>query len=234
MDNSTHNIKQDTDLVFIGDPHGRYDDILAVLYKHKPEHVILLGDMTFNEPADSVLFSVTADIWWIHGNHDCDREHWHDNLFASTLNQNNLHGKTKNIAGYNLAGLAGVFRGKIWQPPNSPRYLAREDYIQKMRPAERWRNGLPMKQRASIFPEDFEKLSSQQADILVSHEAPSSHRHGFDALDELAMNMGVKYIVHAHHHIDYQAELANGIQVLGVADGSVARLDGTLLYSRNA
>ena len=35
----------------------------------------------------------------------------------------------------------------------------------------RWRDGLPRKHRSSIFPEDYFRLESLHADILVTHEA---------------------------------------------------------------
>lgn len=37
---------------------------------------------------------------------------------------------------------------------------------------------------------DYEGLKNQRADILVTHEAPSAHRHGF-AIDDLARRLGV-------------------------------------------
>lgn len=36
--------------------------------------------------------------------------------------------------------------------------------------------------------------------MLVSHEAPSYHRNGFELLDVLAQAMSVKVMVHGHHH----------------------------------
>ena len=44
--------------------------------------------------------------------------------------------------------------------------------------------------------------------MLVTHEAPGGHPHGWPALDDLATSMGVKALVHGHLHqqIDYAAE----------------------------
>lgn len=45
-----------------------------------------------------------------------------------------------------------------------------------------------------------------QADILVTHEAPSYHSNfglkdtGFQVIDELAQFLGARYVVHGHHH----------------------------------
>jgi predicted phosphodiesterase len=45
----------------------------------------------------------------------------------------------------------------------------------------------------------------KQADILVTHEAPGAHRHGFEVLDALALMMRAKLLMHGHHHepVDY-------------------------------
>ena len=69
-----------------------------------------------------------------------------------------------------------------------------------MKPAERWRGGLSLRHRTSIFPSEVEVLSKQRADILVTHEGPSMHRHGFYGLDRLADAMGVRHLVHGHLH----------------------------------
>lgn len=220
-------------VLFVGDPHGYYDDLLQVIEAHNPEAIIFLGDMTFEKPADDIIGPLAPRTWYIHGNHDCDREHWYDNLFASSLRNKNLHCNVENICGLRVAGLGGVFRHKVWSPPNEPRYKTRDEFLTQIRPANRWRNGLPVKQRASIFPEDIEHLSRIRADILITHEAPSTHEHGFSILDDVADKMGVSHIIHGHHHIDYGKNLADGVQVLGVADGSISQLDGTLIHRRS-
>lgn len=57
-----------------------------------------------------------------------------------------------------------------------------------------------------IYPDEFERLAQHQADVLVLHEAPSSHPYGFAVLDELARRIGVKRVFHGHHHDDRSAE----------------------------
>jgi len=59
----------------------------------------------------------------------------------------------------------------------------------------------------------------------VLHEAPTSDRHGHQALDDLAENLGVRLIVHGHHHRCYTDTLANGIAVVGLGLAQVAMLD---------
>ena len=53
----------------------------------------------------------------------------------------------------------------------------------------------------AIWPEDYDYLATQRADILVTHEAPRSHPSGNAALDALARAMGASLIVHGHHHV---------------------------------
>ena len=43
-------------------------------------------------------------------------------------------------------------------------------------------------------------MAELRTDILVTHEAPSYHPHGFSILDTLAQSMGVQLVVHGHHH----------------------------------
>ena len=68
----------------------------------------------------------------------------------------------------------------------------------------------------AIWPEDYEYLATQRADVLVTHEAPRSHPAGNAALDALARAMGVKLIVHGHHHTPYRAVAPDGLRAMGV------------------
>jgi hypothetical protein len=52
--------------------------------------------------------------------------------------------------------------------------------------------------------------------VLVTHEAPSCHRHGFAAIDRLAEVAAARLIVHGHHHESYAAKLPGGIDVRGL------------------
>ncbi len=68
----------------------------------------------------------------------------------------------------------------------------------------------------------------------MTHEAPSSHPAGSSALDALARAMGVRLIVHGHHHVNYLATAPDGLQVLGVASAWGAMADGTVLWEGEA
>lgn len=197
-------------LMFVGDPHGDFSFAIDAVRRHAPEAIVLLGDVQARRPLQVELAPILdlTDVWLIHGNHDTDSERDHDNLFGSDLAHHNLHGRVADIAGLRVAGLGGVFRESIWAPPRPARFASTSDRLRHMRPAERWRGGLPLRDRSSIFPDVFARLSRQRADVLVTHEAPGGHPYGWPALDDLASAMRVQLLVHGHLHkqIDYLAE----------------------------
>jgi hypothetical protein len=78
----------------------------------------------------------------------------------------------------------------------------------------------------AIWPEDVEALSALRADVLVTHEAPSSHPQGVAALDALARRMGARLVIHGHHHVCYRARAEDGLEVQGVGAGWGIGLDG--------
>lgn len=73
--------------------------------------------------------------------------------------------------------------------------------------ADPTKNGQLRKHASSIFPDTLESLAAQRADILVTHEAPGCHPHGFDELTRLAQALGVQVSFHGHHHdnLDYSS-----------------------------
>lgn len=222
-----------TSILFAGDPHGNFRAINSAATSSKPSAVVLLGDYDLMQPLDNELrptLDAGVEVWWIHGNHDADREDWHDNLFSSGLKDFSLHGKVTTVAGIRIAGLGGTFDQNVWRPDmgdGKPLIDSRDILKQQMA----WRSnpgpireGIPIRHRSSIFWSDYELLFDQQADILVLHEAPDGHRLGFRVLGELAEAMGVKAIVHGHHHEAYQGRTAGGVPVLGVNRATVVGL----------
>lgn len=205
-------------IVFYGDPHGDFSTFHSSVIRDRPSAGIFVGDLDLERPFEEEaadLFLSGAKLWWIVGNHDTDAERWHDNLFCSKLADRNLNGRVVEIGGLRIAGLGGVFRGLVWDPRlGPPRLRTREEFLSAH--TARWRRGLPLKHRSTIFPEDFEALSNQRADILVCHEAPSTHVHGHAIIDELALKMGVRMIIHGHHHISYEAVTHDNIHVVGL------------------
>ena len=80
------------------------------------------------------------------------------------------------------------------------------------------RVGKLLKHHSTIFPADYERLADMRADILVTHEAPSCHPHGFKEIDLLAQVMGAT-VFHGHHHdaLDYSRQFdAIGLRAYGV------------------
>lgn len=193
-------------ILLCGDPHGEFDHIIQRVQQSRPAAVIILGDLSLSRPFEQTFAAIwdMTELWYIHGNHDTDQVRYYDNLFACP--ERNLHGRVVEIDGLKIAGLGGIFRGQVWYPPAPPLYQTRADFLTHCGKGNRWRNGLPRKHRSTIFPEDIQSLQGLQADILVSHEAPSAHPHGFQAIDELAKSLGVKTILHGHHHNAFSYE----------------------------
>jgi predicted phosphodiesterase len=223
-------------ILFCGDTHGQFDHIVEAVRKHRPAAVILLGDLQAKRPLEVELSSILdlTDIWFIHGNHDTDSEADHDNLFGSKLADRNLHGKVVEVAGRRIAGLGGVFRGKVWSPPALATFEDPKQYLARCGKGNYWRDGLPLTHRSTIFPADYERLQEQRADILVTHEAPSSHPHGFAAIDQLASRLGVLTSFHGHHHdrLDYSAERTRlGFDAIGVGLRGITDQDGRVILA---
>lgn len=202
------------------DPHGDYRAMKQML-QSGISNAFLLGDYDLERPMDEEmkpLVDAGCEVYWIHGNHDADRVEWHDYVFDSPMADRNLTNKVVNVGGMRVAGLGGVFHADIWHPKDgdgSPKVVGRSDYL-SVNGSKSWRGGLPLRHRSSIFMEDFNALAGMEADVLVSHEAPSSHKYGYKEIDDLAEIMGVKVIVHGHIHQRYDATLPNGIRVIGL------------------
>ncbi|CAN7173874.1 metallophosphoesterase [Variovorax paradoxus] len=219
-------------LMFFGDPHGDFEPVIAAVERFQPEAIVLLGDIQARRPLHVELRPILdlTEVYWIPGNHDTDSNGDYDHLWESELADRNLHGAVVEIAGYKVAGLGGIFRSKIWDPrrPIEKAAFQSSDAMRRtMKREERWRDGISRKHRSSIFPDEYQRLlRSGPADILVTHEAPSAHPHGWQVIDELAEKLGVQLVVHGHHHEnrDYLGEglmpSAAPFQAFGVDMGS--------------
>ena len=230
-------------ILFFGDVHGSFRHVRRVVDEHGPEAIVFLGDLEAQQPLEKELADVVdkTDVWWIPGNHDTDSKANYENLFESALADRNLHGRIVEIDGVRVAGLGGVFREKIWYPDPVDAlalYESYADYCKQSEPgriqdAQRKRavrNGSPnpavagllLKHRSSIFYRDWFDLYGQQADILVTHEAPDCHRHGFSVIRNLAESMHAKFSFHGHHHVHYRREFdsftAHGVGFRAVTD----------------
>ena len=213
-------------LVIYGDPHGEWRPLRTAVMDEPPSAIIILGDCDLHRPLHLELASVfTAGIAvrYLYGNHDKGSPEFWDNLVGNHPD-GLLHAEVVRLGPFAVAGIAGVFKQRIWLPPAPPEFESRAAFISKLAHQERWRRGLPLRQRDAIFPEDFGALSGLRADILVAHEAPSSHRYGFAALDDLARDMRVRLVVHGHHHTSTASVTADGIAVVGLGKAEVLRL----------
>lgn len=223
-------------IYFLGDVHGRFRHVIEAVRRDRPDAVVFLGDVQAQRPLHIEIAEILdlTQVWWIPGNHDTDSDADYDNLFGSELAYRNLHGRVVEIAGLRVAGLGGVFRGKIWMPPAPPAYDSQGEFVRRGGKGNRWRGGLTRKHRSTIFQSDWLHLANERADILVTHEAPGCHHNGFEAINELASSMQVTRTFHGHQHnnLDYSGHferlghLAYGVGFCGIADQ-----DGNVIYA---
>ena len=212
-------------ILFGGDPHGNFAPILRACQAQRPGTLILVGDCDCPAPLSQLLAPAIERGWtarWIVGNHDTETARAYDNL---TGHAGDLGLRVATISGLRIGGLPGVFKPRVWQPDEPPSFLTRAAFQAALRPNEAWRGGLPLFHRDTIFPEDFDRLAGLRCEVLVTHEAPSSHPNGFAAIDRLAASCGARLIVHGHHHRSYAAVLANGIRVRGLGSAEPWMLD---------
>jgi predicted phosphodiesterase len=210
-------------LVVAGDPHGNFAPILRACDALEAGTLILVGDCDLDVPLRQMLAPLFGAGWrvhWILGNKDTETETVFDNL-ATDFPEGDIGGRVIEVDGLRIAGLGGVFKPRIWDPNSGepPGFATRGAFLESLDAREHWRGGLPLWHRDSIFPEDFSRLGRNRFDVLISHEAPSSHRHGFAAIDRLAELGAARLIVHGHHHESYAATLPSDINVRGLAVG---------------
>lgn len=200
---------------FCGDPHGQFGHITSAVQAHRPAAIVLLGDQMCERPLEVELADILGltEVFWIHGNHDTDEERYYDNLCGSALGERGMRLRVIEIAGIRIAGLGGVFRQKIWDGYESP-----EAYLKSCGAGNRWRGGLPLRHRSSIFKSEIAALAAQRADVLVTHEAPDLHEYGHPALTSLAATMGARKAFHGHQHqmINYSGGVWHGLSEHGI------------------
>lgn len=217
-------------IALVGDTHGRNHQAARELRSLAPSLALHVGDFDAEHPLPELygdLARTETSFYWIHGNHDVDREHWYDNTLGSAWSPYCLHSRILSWGNLRIAGLGGHFIEKIWHPERGqPRFAYRRDYLAVCGKGNRWRGGLPRKVRGAIWWEDVERLWDQEADILITHEAPAPHRYGHSVIAELAHAMGARLIVHGHLHEAYEAVTPEGIPVIGLAQGEVRLLEG--------
>jgi hypothetical protein len=202
---------------FVGDPHGEFRHVIRLAAERKPDAVIFLGDLELPGPLEEVfdpMYRQGIIVRGIHGNHDADREElWRRIADGPLAKSFNLDGRVEEICGLKIAGLGGIFRGIVWYPPDDPQFKSYADFDQRLVPSwwtdkqraqkQAWAANQRLTHRATIFPDVYERLARQNADILITHEAPGRdgmHPHGFEAVDDLAELLGATKAFHGHHH----------------------------------
>lgn len=217
-------------IVFAGDPHGEFAPLINAVRKCRPEAVVMLGDYDLDRPLEDYLRPIAdmTEVWWIAGNHEFECPKRHRFLFQSAFAGSGLHLKVREVAGLRIAGLSGIFLGRVWYPPRQPKWRSKKHYLGRL-PAHIRKNGLSLKYQSAIWHDELERLKRLKADILVTHEAPRSHPHGFVAIDELARALQVGKVFHGHLHEHYSASIGGGIMVHGVGDRMVVDLNGDIL-----
>lgn len=220
-------------ILFVGDPHGDFRNINRAVKETNPAAIILLGDIESDRVLDEVLI-VPPDIqvWWIPGNHEYEVPEQYDNILKSRWGQNNLHGRVVEIDGQRVAGFGGTFNRKIWMPPEDPVHETYLDWEMAHHKSQYF-DSMRKDAMGAIYVDDYISALSLQADILVSHEAPSCHPYGHEAIDELAQSMGVKKAFHGHHHddLDYSMDTERlGFEAFGVGLAGVKNILGTVIH----
>ena len=209
-----------------GDPHGNWQPLLTAVADDCPAAIVILGDCDLGRPLHVELapvFAAGVEVAYLYGNHEKDLPQFWDNLVGDHPG-GLLHARVRRLGPFNVAGLAGVFKQRIRLPPEAPLFDGRAAFLRRLAHHERWRLGLPLRQMDAIFPEDFRALVGKRADILVTHEAPYTHPHGFAALDDLARALRVRLVVHGHHHTSLTGMTTDGIAVIGLGKAEVLRL----------
>lgn len=210
-----------TGIMFFADAHGDFSPLIQAAALEQPAHIVLLGDQCLGQPLHEELASLVAEsisIHWIAGNHDARCPATHDHLHGAP---GGLHGRAAWMSGCRVAGLGGHYHGRVWYPRQGcerPAWATRAEHLEHLGRGGRYQGGLPLARRMAIYPEDHEAvLAYHSADILVSHEAPTSMgERGFGGLDDMAADLGAGLLVHGHHHHSYIGRTRDGILVRGL------------------
>ncbi|NCC04456.1 MAG: metallophosphoesterase [Proteobacteria bacterium] len=206
-------------ILFAGDCHG--DFVPVIEEAGEASAVVLLGDQ---EPLNDLVVElgpgVAQKTWWIYGNHDSDYLDYMTH--HESMAERNLHCQVVEVEGVRIAGLGGVFRAKKFEVDQTTRLAEVDlncphDYREAWIKLRRGGRAYPA-DFTSIFPDDLKSLLALagHVDVLVTHEAPESHPLGFQLIGDIARAMGVRMLIHGHHHERYNATIAGGIRVEGI------------------
>ena len=149
------------ELWFCGDTHGDLGHIIEhVLAAHAtgqaPVAIILLGDIDAPRPLHIELEKIRelTEIFWIPGNHDGDDNSAWNNLVSSELSDASLHCRVAQVGPWWVAGVGGIFRRRIWVPPEDPTFLS----------YEAWRSDLIARRPPKDYRVQFPVMRQNEAD----------------------------------------------------------------------
>jgi len=230
---------------FAGDPHGEIGHVMRAIERvGPPDAIVLLGDLEPPMPLHEWLKPISeaeVPVRFIPGNHDTDSEVTWQYIVDSPAWAWNLDGKVETVAGVRIAGLGGIFRARVWYPPSEPLWYSYSNWEASLEPswmperAKASNAALFSTQRrtnsSSIFPVTIDSLAAEQADILVTHEAPGAHPLGFHVIDELAEALGVQRLMHGHHHERVVYEPTGGRLSFGVSIREIVGIDGEIVWT---
>ena len=214
--------------LIISDAHSDFSKINSYCkdtFQHC-NNIVLLGDQEVKRDIKSEL-SNYENVYYIFGNHDETEDIIKNH---ESIIENNLHCKVVEINRIKVAGIGGAINFDFFgiSPVDGiediynvqSKYFSRELYLQAKKGTE-FEKACHAISMASIFPADVEKfIDMPGADVLVSHEAPESHPLGYKLIGDIGRILGVKLILHGHHHEAYQAMIPDGnntISVVGVS-----------------
>lgn len=211
-------------IIIGGDPHGNFKPLLQAIKNHKPTAVLLVGDIEAEKNLDEI-FPEDTNLWWIHGNHEFENEQMMNNLIESRWGGNNLHNRVIEIDGQRIAGIGGTFNKNLWMPPEMPIHENYKSW-EAANLNDKYFHTKKKDAEGAIYYDDYINMMTMSADILITHEAPTCHPYGHEAIDELAQAMGIKRLFHGHHHdnLDYTEEydrmgfIVNGVGLAGVSN----------------
>ena len=223
-------------ILFYGDTHRNWKPLVEAVLEHRPEHVVLLGDLELDAPIRekaAPVLAAGARLWWVHGNHDTHSEEMWSFLFE-VFPDGSLSGRAVRMecrgGALTVAGLGGNFKERAWYPKAdgaTARWNSPEVFLAQHGRGQRLRGGLPLCHRDTIFPSYCAAMAGLRADVLATHEAPTSVSggKGFCALDDLAHALGARLAIHGHHHDTYDGVTRDGIPVRGLNGNEVFLLE---------
>lgn len=220
----------------VGGAHGQRRSLLRALEERAstaPRWLIFAGNIgldrehgTFDEWLRPLYAAAPGiQVAWIPGDHDSAQQDCWERLQACGAALP-LHGFVLDLDGVHVAGLGGSFQPKVWSPPDRALVHERRDLFKRPMLSHELRNPIHVGLHTAIYEAEWEALAALTADILITHEAPSPHPRGFDAIDDLARALGVVRAFHGCHHEDPKLAYREhwerlGFQAIGLAHRGV-------------